>query len=345
MAGSGNVRLRIGVVGLGRLWEARHKPALARLRERFAVTAVFDQVPRRAEIEAEQLNCKPSAGLVDLIENDEVDAVYLLSPQWFGFHALELAAKARKAIYCALPISGSEQTLSQLDACLTQSGAPFMPEFARRFYPTTIRLRELLSTTLGPPRLVIAQGRLFGFDRYGQPGPSTQMAPTSLLVDPGAYLLDWCRFVFQGEPVSVQGWKGTILPSSERSETDFIGYVLHFEPGAVAQVSAAKFHRSAWGDASRFLPQPGIQVYAERGVASLEMPDRIHWTDASGIHEERLPQEPSVGELLNEHFYRLVTGAASMAPTWDDALSVARLVQSIQRSTDEARTIETMRLA
>ena len=50
------------------------------------------------------------------------------------------------------------------DACIP------LPEFARRFYPTSLRLRELLATRLGAPRLVIGLGRLFGFDRYGQPG-------------------------------------------------------------------------------------------------------------------------------------------------------------------------------
>ena len=37
-------RLRVGVVGLGRLWEVRHKPALARMKDRFQVVAVYDQV-------------------------------------------------------------------------------------------------------------------------------------------------------------------------------------------------------------------------------------------------------------------------------------------------------------
>jgi predicted dehydrogenase len=240
-----------------------------------------------------------------------------------------------------LPLAGDEAELARLDALVRSSGVPFMPEFARRFYPTTIRLKELLATRLGPPRLVVGQGRLFGFDRYGQPGPSTQIAPASLLVDPGSYLLDWCRFVFQSEPNSVQGWSGSILPQGESPEADYVTYLLEFREGAVAQVSAGKYHRSSWGEASRFLPQPGIQVFAERGVAWLEMPDRIQWTDSDGTHEEKLPLEPTVGELLNDHFHRLVRGSQSMAPTWDDTIAVARLIASIKRSGEEGRRIVT----
>ena len=69
------------------------------------------------------------------------------------------------------------------------------------------------------------------------------------------------------------------------------------------------------------------------------MPDRIHWTDAEGTHEERLPLEPTVGEALNDQFHRLVRGDQSLAPTLDDALAVARLVADLQRSRREGRAI------
>jgi predicted dehydrogenase len=115
--------------------------------------------------------------------------------------------------------------------------------------------------------------------------------------------------------------------------------MLEFAGGEMAQVSFGRYHRGAWGEASRFLPQPGFQVFAERGVAWLEMPDRIQWTDASGTHDERLPMEPTVGEVLNEHFHRLVRGDQSLAPTIDDALAVARLVGELRRSRREGRKI------
>jgi predicted dehydrogenase len=339
LAGSKNARLRVGVVGLGRLWEARHKPALAKMTERFQVTAVYDQVARRAEIEAAQVGAEAVDGLISLVERPDVDAIYLLTPQWFGLFPIELACAARKPIYCALPIAGCLEDLERIDGLVRGSGVAFMPEFARRFYPTSLRLRELLATRLGPPRLVIGQGRLFGFDRYGQPGPSTQIAPATLLVDPGSYLLDWCRFVFGSDPSAVQGFGGTVLPESVVADPDFETFLLEFDGGALAQISAGRYHRDAWGEASRFLPQPGIQVFAERGVAWLEMPDRIQWTDEEGPHDERLPLEPTVGELLNDHFHRLVRGAQTLAPSWDDTIAVARTLEEIRRSGVEGRRI------
>src|SRR5215471_14617174 len=96
LAGSKPVRLGVGVVGLGRLWETRHKPSLLRLQDRFRVTAVYDQVYRRARIEADHLGCVACEGLGALLERPDVDVIYLLSPQWFGLHPAHLACAAGK---------------------------------------------------------------------------------------------------------------------------------------------------------------------------------------------------------------------------------------------------------
>lgn len=345
MGSSRHVQLRVGVIGLGRLWEARHKSSLARLRDRFVVTAVYDQVLRRAEVEAGHLHCAAVDGLTALVNRADVDVIHLLTPQWFGLHPIGLACDAGKPVYCALPLAGAVDELEDLAARVESSGVVFMPEFARRFYPATLRLRELLATTLGPPRLILGHSRLYGYDRYGSPGPTTQMTPAPLMIDPGSYLLDWCSFLFQSDPVALRGYAGAILPGpaddpkGAPAEPDFESFTAEFVGGGMAQISFGRYHRDAWGDATKFLPPPGFQVYAERGAAWVELPDRILWSDSSGTHEERLPLEPTVGDVLNDQFHRLVRGDHSLAPTIRDALAVARRVAEIRRSQREGRRI------
>lgn len=327
MAAGRPAKLRVGVIGLGRLWEARHRPAFARMGDRFRVTAVYDQVIRRAEVEAGAVGGVAAGGVEALIGRRDVDAIYLLSPQWFGLHALKRAVAVGKPVYCALPIPAEPGDIAAFDDALRSSPAVFMPEFARRVYPATVRLRELLTTRLGPARLVIGLTRVAGFDRYGHPGPSTQIAPAPLLLDPGAYLIDWCRHVFGGEPVSVRGAGGPAGPGASVAEGHEVEtFVATFADGAFAQWTVARHGRGAWGDAAKALPPPGIQVFAERGAAWLELPDRIVWTDASGVHDERLPMTRSIGESLNDHFHAVVTSGEPASPGWDDALAVARLV-------------------
>jgi predicted dehydrogenase len=333
----------VGVVGLGRLWETRHKPSLARMEDRFRVTAVYDQVHRRAEMEAAQIGCAACEGLSALVERPDVDVIYLLSRQWFGLHPIALACAVGKPVYCALPLADDLTELEELVKLVETNRIVFMPEFARRCYPATLRLKELLATELGPPRLVVGHSRLYGFDRYAIPGPTTQIAPAPLLIDPGSYLLDWCGFIFQSMPVAVQGVRCRVIPTAAATagdeEPDFESFVARFARGATAHISFGLYHRAAWGDATRFLSPPGFQVYAQRGVASLEMPERIQWSGPGGIKDERLPLEPTVGDVLNEQFHRLVRGYQSLAPTIRDALINARLVRDVRRSQIEGGTV------
>lgn len=341
---SNQVQIRVGVIGLGRLWEARHKPAFAKMRDRFQVTTVYDQVLRRAEIEARQLGCDAVESLNALVNRADVDAIYLLTPQWFGLHPIELACKAGKPVYCALPLAGSRSELEPAAKMVEQSGILFMPEFARRIYPATVRLRELLTSTLGPPRLILGHSRLFGFDRYGSPGPTTQLTPAPLMIDPGSYLLDWCNYLFQSSPTAVQGSKSLTLSEAESTPPaqvgpDFESFIAEYEGGAMAQISLGRYHRKAWGEATKFLPPPGYQVYSERGMALVELPDRIQWSDSLGTHEERLPLEPSLGEVLNDQFYRLLREDHTLAPSIQDALAVSRRIDDIQTSQREGTKI------
>src|SRR4029077_6608261 len=101
-------------------------------------------------------------GLSALVERPDVDVIYLLSRQWFGLHPIGLACAAGKAVYCALPLADDLAELETLNKQVEQNGTIFMTEFARRCYPATLRLKELLATQLGPPRLIVGHSRLYG---------------------------------------------------------------------------------------------------------------------------------------------------------------------------------------
>ena len=132
---------------------------------------------------------------------------------------------------------------------------------------------------------------------------------------------------------------GAFFQETGSQDSDYESFVATFAQGAMAHISYSRFPRAAWGEASRFLPTPGFQVFAERGAAWLEMPEKIQWSDPRGTNEERLPLEPTVGDVLNDQFHRLVRGDQSLAPTIREALEIARLVdhlRQIQRGDDEA---------
>ena len=331
-------RIRLAIIGLGRLWETRHKPALSQLRDRFEVVCVYDQVFRRAALEALQIGCRTSESLVEMISSPEVDAVAVLTPQWFGWHPVDLALEHRKPVYCALHPAAHATDLRRTAEVVQRTGVAFVPELPRRVYPATLRLQELLKTHLGQPRLIMGQSRLNGYDRYGEPGPATQLAQTALVIDPGGNLLDWCRFIFQAEPTRITRTEATVLPGIESAwGPDYELLALRFPQGGVSQLCISRYHQANWGEARKFLPIPGYQVYAEHGAAWLEMPDRIVWTDKNGgIHDERLIIQPSVGERLLDQFRLQVLGEATTAPGIADALFIAETVEQLRSRSQES---------
>lgn len=311
--------LRVGVIGLGRLWEARHKPALTRSADRFRVAALYDQVGWRAEFEARQLGCQAVPGVSALLGHPEVDAVLLLAPQWFGWAGLAMAMAAGKPIYCAL------------SPCMDPSGfaraarggsMPFMAELPRRFYPATLRLRELLATTLGPPRLILGRARMMGYDRYAAPGPTCQTESVPLWADPGANIIDWCRVLFGEPPRAVRSTGDEVR--REEIETHLVEF-----PSGLAQIVLTGFPAGDRSDDSP-LPPPGFEVHAERGTAWIQLPDRIVWQQGSMRREERLAGPPDPGEIMLDQFARLARGQSSIAPTLADAVDLARLAHGLR---------------
>ncbi len=283
-SGRRHVRLRVGVIGLGRLWETRHKPSLARLADRFRVTAVYDQVFRRAEIEAAQIGCTACEGLSALIERPDVDVIYLLvasvvraAPDrgWLARPASRFTAHCRWPTswpsWKTWPGWSSEAGSS---SCRSSPGGAIRRRFGSR---SCWRLE------LGPPRLVVGHTPPLRLRPLRDARPDNpDCAGTA--VDRSRELL--ARLVLLRLPVDARSrCKGFDARCSRSPDAGEPGFGLRElrrplrprrdGPHLVRPV----YQRARWGDASRFLPTPGFQVFAERGAAWLEMPERIQWSE------------------------------------------------------------------
>ena len=99
------MKLRVGLVGLGEAWERRHLPALRALADRLEVRAVCEQVGRRAQLAAAEFGAQAIDGFRALAAREDVDAVLLLAPQWYGtlpiLAACEHARRSTAVTACA----------------------------------------------------------------------------------------------------------------------------------------------------------------------------------------------------------------------------------------------------
>lgn len=344
------MKLRVGLIGLGDAWQTRHRPALRMLHDRFDVRAVFSSVAKLSESSAAEFQADAVDGFRALVYRNDIDAVMILQRSWLGWLPMLAACDAGKAIYWAGDLDFDPIRDSELRSAIERSGVAFMTEFPRRLAPATLRLKELIATRLGAPRLVFCHRRI-----QGKPNScSGEDLSRRELVE----LIDWCRYVVDREPSSVTstGHQADDSAEPERaaaaagtkkpiSPFDYRSLTLQFpptesQPDVIAQISCGTYIPPIWHEAIGFRPPSAMQIRCERGVAFIDLPANLVWFDEAGRHLESLETELPVGEQLLTQFHRSVTSLVRNMSDLDDAYRAATILAAAQQSDSEGRRID-----
>jgi predicted dehydrogenase len=326
------MKLRVGLVGLGPNWEMRYRPALRALGDRFEVRAICEQVALRAEQAAREFNAQAVDGFRALAGRPDIDAVLMLGPQWYGYLPILAACDSGKAVYCATNLNVDLSQARSLKERVEDAGIAFMSEFPRRQSPATLRLKELIVTRLGAPRLLFCHSRIPA--ESGPPGLRTAggASPTTALME----LVDWCRYVVGYEPTSVIGVRhqsanDVALDDYQMMSLDFSGPKTPGS-GPTAQISCGRYMPAAWQEAMAFRTPAALQVACERGIAFIDLPSTLVWFDTAGRHQESLESERPVGEQLLSQFHRSVTSLVRNTAGLEDAYRALVVVLAAQTS-------------
>jgi len=335
------MKLRLGIVGLGDAWETRHRPALKALADRFEIRAISDPVTLLAESAASEFEACVVHGYRALAAREDVDAVMMLAPDWYGPLPILAACEHGKAVYCATSLDLEPERLLEIRGRVENAGVAFMAEFPRRTMPATLRLKELIATRLGKPRI------LFCHERLRPPTKSMRYdghRPFSSGLREMMELVDWCCYVVGGEPAAVSGVQHRQV-DGEPAKHDYRMLSLDFSSGELgtgplAQVSYGRYLRTTWPEAESFRPPSALQVCCENGVAFVDPPTNLVWFDEAGQHIESLESERPVGEQLLIQFHRAVTSLVRNTTDMHDAFRALHIVQQSATSFKTGQRIE-----
>ena len=325
------MKLRVGLVGLGNAWETRHRSALRSLADRFDVRAVCTEVAKRAEQVAGEFDATPVDGFRALCARSDVDAVLLLDSDLFGSLPILAACDHGKAVYCAAAFETNLEKAQQVKRRVEESGIAFMVEFPRRHAPATLRLKELIATRLGLPRLLFCHARSPLVKGNGA-RPDPRAARIRELIEQ----VDWCRYTVDDEPSSVIGvqHRATELPNHGDYEMMSLSFPSsEGDPGGVmAQISCGRYLPADWREAISFRPPAAMQVSCQRGIAFVDLPSTLIWFDEAGRHLESLESERPVGEQLLNQFHRSVTSLLRRSGDLEDEYRALQTVLAARRS-------------
>jgi predicted dehydrogenase len=259
-----------------------------------------------------------------LLDDPEVDAIYLPLPNSLHREWAIRAARAGKHVLCEKPLALTEAECREMEAAAAEAGTLLMEAFMYRFHPRTERVVELTRQKyLGAFRVLRGT---FTF-RLTRPG-DIRMDPElggGALMDVGCYCVNVARTVAGAEPVEVQAranWAASGV------DAEMVG-LLRFGDGAMAHFDCA-------------LTQERCESYEVQGEDGyLRVPAAFLPGTADAVIEEHRGRGartdhvvPGADEyrLMVEHFADcILTGAPLRYPASEAALNM-RTIEALYRS-------------
>jgi predicted dehydrogenase len=194
--------VRLGVLSTARINELI-LPA-ARACERTEVVAIASRERSRAERYAKQHGIERAYGSYDaLLEDPDLDAVYISLPNQLHLEWSERALEAGKHVLCEKPLARSRERVEHAFDVAEDAGRVLTEAFMYRHHPQTLRIKSLVDAgALGRLRLIRA-AQSFMITEQGDVRFFRALEGGALM-DVGCYCVNFARFV-AGEPRRVYG--------------------------------------------------------------------------------------------------------------------------------------------
>jgi len=145
-------RIGVGVIGFGWLGQA-HTRSLLRIPTLFedrafdpVLVACSDRLPARVDQALSSFGFKrASAAWESVIEDPDVDAVFIAAPNMVHVQLVEAAAQAGKAVFCEKPVGGTPEDVARAARATRQAGVLSGVGYNYRWAPLVQYARELIA--------------------------------------------------------------------------------------------------------------------------------------------------------------------------------------------------------
>lgn len=228
-------RLRWGILGVANIALRAVMPAI-QASQNGLIHAVASRDLTKAQQAATQFHAACTYGTyTELLEDPDVDAVYIPLPNHLHGPWTVQAAAAGKHILCEKPLAlNAREAEGMVEEC-DRNGVRLMEAFMYRFHPRTREIRRLIEVgRIGEPSLVRASFS-FQMSRF----PNVRLDPTmggGATMDVGCYGINFARYVFDDEPIEVTAFAD--WGRSTRVDETLVG-TLRFASGALAQIDCS----------------------------------------------------------------------------------------------------------
>ena len=148
-------KVKWGIIGVGDVTEIKSGPAFNKIKNS-EIAAVMRRTTSKAKDYAERHNIPKWYDDTDKLINDpDVNAIYIATPPSSHLEYTIKAAKAKKPVYVEKPMAiNHQQCLEMIEAC-DKNNVPLFAAYYRRCLPLFLRVKELIENdTLGKVQFV-----------------------------------------------------------------------------------------------------------------------------------------------------------------------------------------------
>ena len=151
-------QIKWGMIGCGNVTEKKSGPAFSKV-PNSALVAVMGRSAEKAADYAQRHGVAKWYTDVDALINDpEIDAVYIATPPDVHLEYAAKAMKAGKAVYVEKPMARNAAECEAMNQLSRQTGMPLFVAYYRRSLPYFVKLKELIEQkVIGDIRLVTVQ--------------------------------------------------------------------------------------------------------------------------------------------------------------------------------------------
>ncbi|MGC9400352.1 MAG: Gfo/Idh/MocA family protein [Anaerolineae bacterium] len=307
-----------GILGPGNI---AHKftADLARLPDATLV-AVGSRSQARAAAFAETYGARRAYGsYADLLNDAEVEVVYIATPHPFHHQQTLEALRHGKAVLCEKPLAVNALQVEEMIACARAEGRFLMEAMWTRFLPVIRTVRRWLDEgQIGEVRQIHAD---FGF--RGAWAPQERWLNPALaggaLLDVGVYTIAMAQMVFRQQPTTIQA----IAHIGETGVDEQTAMVLGYPKGGLALLSCAV--RTDTPETATISGTEGmihIPHFWNATSARLEKPDEepLRVSGEAGYHFQAVEvmRRLRAGEIQSPYM------------SWDESLTIAGIMDTVR---------------
>lgn len=231
-------KLGIGVLGVGEMGR-RHAENLRRNVPEARLIAIADVSQERARQTAAELEIEHSYNSLEaMLENKDIEAVVIATPDKFHAHAVEIAAHAGTDILCEKPLALTMHDARAALAAVAKAGSRMQIGFMRRYDPAyAAAMQRIAAGEIGTPVIFKSVGR----DRDQPPIASYESNVNGMIFYTNTiHDFDLARWMMGDEVASVHSFTTSTVRPEVARYGDVVASVvnLQYRKGAIGNVES-----------------------------------------------------------------------------------------------------------